>query len=91
MTLRACRVFRRALLVCLLSVIAIGFWTPAEAQLAKPTRPFSHIVADWNATFTNIERYLAGTTYLKSTSEAHRRCVLARSEASRLSAPVYVV
>ena len=51
MTLRACRVFRRALLVCLLSVIAISLWAPAEAQLSKPTRPFSHIVSDWNATF----------------------------------------
>ena len=76
MTLRACRVFRRAFLVCLLSVIAIGLWAPAEAQLAKPTRPFSHIVAEWNATFTNIERYLAGTTYLESTSEAHRRSLV---------------
>ena len=76
MTLRACRVSRRALLVCLLSVIAIGLWAPAEAQLSKPTRLFSDIVSDWNATFKNIESYLAGTTYLKSTSEGHRRSLV---------------
>ena len=85
MTLQAFSVCRRAVLVCLLSVIAIGFWTPAEAQLAKPTRPFSHIVADWNATFTNIERYLAGTTYLKSTSEAHRRSLAEISDQAEVA------
>ena len=75
MNFQAISLCRRALLVCLLSAMAVNFWTSADAQQAKPTRPFSHIVADWNAAFAQTERYLAGTSYAKSATAAHRRAL----------------
>ena len=85
MNFQAISLCRRALLVCLLSAMAVSFWTSADAQQAKPTRPFSHIVADWNAAFAQIERYLAGTSYAKSATAAHRRALSEIAEQAEIA------
>jgi potassium-dependent mechanosensitive channel len=44
----------------------------ATAQIIEPSRPFSHIVGDWNATFDRVERYLQGTSFPNSSTRTNR-------------------
>ena len=50
----------RFLLTAALCWLFLGLLVaPGNAQNIEPSRPFSHIVADWNATFERVEKYRA--------------------------------
>ncbi|MBG03355.1 MAG: hypothetical protein CMM59_04685 [Rhodospirillaceae bacterium] len=62
-----------ALLVAVASVLFVG---PSVAQVVEPSRPFSHIVGDWNKTFTRVEKYLQGTNFTETGTRALRAALV---------------
>lgn len=56
---------------------------PANAQNIEPSRPFSHIVADWNATFERVEKYLQGPNFAAVRTKANRAALLEVSAGAR--------
>ena len=53
----------------LLAVVNVG---PVVAQAIETSRPFSHMVADWNAALDRVERYLRGSTYSDQLTRSNR-------------------
>ena len=62
-----------AFLVAVASVLFVG---PSVAQVVEPSGPFSHIVGDWNKTFTRVERYLQGTNFTETGTRALRAALV---------------
>ena len=58
--------------LCGMLISSAWFSGIATAQIIEPSRPFSHIVSDWNATFERVERYLQGTSFPNSATRANR-------------------
>lgn len=81
---RQCGIARMPLLVlCSLLLLVTAGLSPATGQVVEPSRPFSHIVADWNAAFDQAERYLQGTLFTELKTKAHRTALLDATSIAR--------